>query len=196
MATKNKEKNGSTATAELNEPNKTTAKAASGRQTATNEQRNLPAERNQQSHMPAQRQEHPLMRLRDEMDSLFDRFFGRWPAIAEWGAAPNRFWDVDVQENDKEIMVRAEAPGFEAKDFEIDISGNTLRIWAEHKQEDEKNEEGFRYSERRYGHFERSIPLPTAVDADKVEARYRNGVLELHLPRTEQAQRRRIEVKQ
>jgi HSP20 family protein len=168
-------------------------KTASSQPAETNEQRNLPVRANEQSRLPARRNEHPLARLRDEMDLLFDRFFGRWLAPVDWGWMPDRFWDLDVKETDKEFLVRAEAPGFEAKDFDINISGNTLTIRAEHHQEEEKEQEGYRYSERQ---FQRSIPLPAAVDADKVEARYRNGVLELHIPRTEEAHRRRIEVKQ
>jgi HSP20 family protein len=160
------------------------------------EQRNLPAQANEPSRMPAARTHHPLSRLREELDTLFDRFFSNWPAPFEWGRMmPDRFWDVDMQENDKEIIVRAEAPGFEPKDFDIQISGDTLVIQAEHQQESEDKDKGYRYSERRWGHFQRSIPLPGTVNADQVDARYRNGVLELHMPRTEDPNRKRIEVK-
>jgi HSP20 family protein len=145
--------------------------------------------------LPARATEHPLRWLRQEMDAVFDRFFSRWPGPSEWGLASEWFWDVDVQDTDKEVVVRAEAPGFEAGDFDIQVSGNTLTIRAEHKHEAEKEQEGYRYTERRFGRYQRSIPLPAAVQADKAEAHYRNGVLELRLPMTEDAQRRRIEVK-
>jgi HSP20 family protein len=151
-----------------------------------------PAER---SSMPSMRGEHPLSRLHDEMDALFHRFFGYWPSAWEPMRVPERFWDVDVQEDDKEIVVRTEAPGFEPKDFDIHLSGNTLTIQAEHKEEAEQKHEGYRQWERRYGRFQRSIPLSTAVNADKVDARYHSGVLEVHLPRTEPSPRKRIEVK-
>src|SRR2546423_515007 len=126
----------------------------------------------------------PMRWLRDEVDALFDRFFGRSPAAWEPTGFSDRFWDADVEEKDDEILVRAEAPGFEPKDFDIHVSGNTLTIQAEHKEEAEQKEEGYRRWERRYGHFQRSIPLSTAVNPDKVEARYHSGVLEVHLPRT------------
>ncbi len=155
----------------------------------------LPARTRERAGLPAWRAEHPLRWLREEMDALFDRFFGRWPAAWEPGWAPERFWDVDVEEADNEIVVRAEAPGFEPKDFNIHISGNTLTIRAEHKEEAEEKEEGYRRWEQRFGQFQQSIPLSTAVDTDKVEARYHSGVLEVHLPRTEPSPRRRIEVK-
>jgi len=100
-----------------------------------------------------------------------------------------------VEEADKEVVVRAEAPGFEPKDFDIHISGNTLTIKAEHKEEAEEKETGYRRWEQRYGQFQRSLPLSTDVNTDKVEARYHSGVLEVHLPRTEPSPRKRIEVK-
>ena len=102
---------------------------------------------------------------------------------------------MDVEEADNEIVVRAEAPGFEPKDFDIHISGNTLTVRAEHTEEGEEKEEGYRRWHQRYGRLERSVLLSTAVNADKVEARYRNGILEVRLPRTEPSPRKRIEVK-
>jgi HSP20 family protein len=160
----------------------------------TREQRSPshPAER---SRLPGFWSANPLRHFREEMDSLFNRFFGNWPPSWEERGFLEGMWGMDVEEADNEIIVRAEAPGFEPKDFEIHISGNTLTIQAEHKEEKEQKEEGFRGWERRYGRFRRSMPLSTAVDADKVEARYHSGVLEVHLPRTEPSPRRRIEVK-
>jgi HSP20 family protein len=160
----------------------------------TPEQRS-PAQGTERPRPPAVRTEHPLRWLWDEMDLLFDRFFGRWPAAGQPAGFPQRFRDVDVEEADNEIVIRAAAPGFEPKDFDIHVSGNTLTVQAEHKEEGEEKEEGFRRWHERYGRFQRSIPLSTAVDADKVEAHYHNGILELRLPRTESIPRRRIEVK-
>ncbi|HVS39749.1 MAG TPA: Hsp20/alpha crystallin family protein [Gemmataceae bacterium] len=159
------------------------------------DKRNLPAPRHEAAHRPAPISEHPLARLRDEMNALFDRYSGGWPVLGKWDKSLVRFWDVDVEDAANEVVVRAEAPGFEPKDFDIHVSGNLLTIQAEHHHAAEQQHEGYRSWERRYGRFLRSIPLPTAVDAGKVDAHYRNGVLELHLPRTEKAQRRRVEVK-
>jgi HSP20 family protein len=140
-----------------------------------------------------QRDEHPLNRFRDEFDSLFDRFFGGWPGsmMGPWEAQP--FWGVDVQENDKEVSLRFEAPGFEVGDFDVQVSGNTLTARAERKQEakDKEDKERPSYSERR---FQRSVTLPAGTDATKAEAHYRNGVLELRLPRSQEAQPKRIAV--
>jgi HSP20 family protein len=139
--------------------------------------------------------EHPLVRLRAEMDSLFDRFFTGWPTFANWGASGENTWGLDVEENENDIVVRAQAPGFEPSDFDIHVSGNMLTIKAEHKGETSKTDEGYRYSEQSFSSFRRSVPLSTAVDADKIDAYYRDGKLELRLPRTEGVAKRRIEVK-
>src|SRR5205823_12857255 len=101
----------------------------------------------------------------------------------------------ELQESDRDILVRAEAPGFEPKDFDIQVHGNVLTIRAEHRQESEEKQGEGRTWEQHYGRMHRSIMLPATVDPEKVEAHYRNGILELRLPRTEEAQRKRIEVK-
>src|SRR5947207_2689227 len=90
-------------------------------------EQSMPARTAERSGLPALRAEHPVRWLREEMDSLFDRYFGRWPTA--WGAdfGPlERSWDMGVEEADNEIVVRAEAPGFEPRDFDIHVSGNTL----------------------------------------------------------------------
>ncbi len=123
------------------------------------DEQHLPARRTEQTGMPALRMQHPMRWLREEIDDLFDRFFGRWPSVWEPSGALERFWDVDVEETEQEIVVRTEAPGFEPKDFDIHLSGNTLTIQAEHKEEAELKEAGYRRWERRFGQFQRMIPL-------------------------------------
>jgi len=139
--------------------------------------------------------EHPLVRLRAEMDSLFERFFTGWPTFADWGKTGDNMWGLDVDENERDVTVRAEVPGFEPDDFDIHVSGNMLTIKAEHKDGVSKTDEGYRYSERNFASYQRSVPLSSTVEGDKIEAHYRNGVLELRLPRTEGVEKRRIEVK-
>jgi len=136
---------------------------------------------------------NPLRWLHDEMDGVFDRFFGRWPATRQPIQPSERFWDMGVEEKDDEILVRAEAPGFDPKDFDIHVGRNALTIQAEHKEESGKDEGNVQRWEQHS--FFRSIPLSTPVSADKVEAKYRNGILEVHLPRTEMSPQKRIEVK-
>src|SRR5262249_40127842 len=117
---------------------------------------------------------------------------GRWPAPfdSDWGV--DRFWNLELDDTGKEIVVRAEAPGFETNDFDVQVTGDLLTIRAERKQETKEEEGGSHMEERR---FQRSITLPAGTDVDKVEARYHNGILELRFGKTPEAQRRKIEVK-
>jgi HSP20 family protein len=119
------------------------------------------------------------------MDTLFDRFFGRWPDLAEFGEGMG----MDVRETDKEVFVEIDAPGFDAKDFAIQVKDDVLRVVAE-RREGEEGKEEFRH--RR---FERDVTLPSGVNPDQVEANYRSGVLELRFIKSEQAQWKKIEVK-
>ncbi len=126
--------------------------------------------------------EHPLSLFRSEFDTLFDRFFSNWPTLdGNWTG-----WGADFDETENEVKLSMDAPGFEPGDFDIQVSGDTLRVTAERKAADDKR--GF---ERR---FQRSFTLPVALDAEKVEAKYRNGVLELTLPKSEQAKWKKVPV--
>jgi HSP20 family protein len=134
---------------------------------------------------------HPLARFRDEMDSLFNQFFGNWPEALERTFGRDRFWALDFDENEKEYILKAEAPGFEAGDLDVSVSGNLLTIKAEKKQEKTAKKGNHSFEER---HLERVVTLPAGTDPDKVEAKYHNGILEIHLAKTEDAQRKRIPV--
>ena len=130
--------------------------------------------------------DQPLSMFRTEFDSLFDRLFGPMPAFDHGWAG----WGLDLDETDDEVLVKVDAPGFEPGDFDVQVSGDTLRVSAERKVERKGNGKGT-YDRR----FERYVTLPAGVDPAKVEATYRNGVLELTLPKTEQAKWKRIPVK-
>jgi len=137
----------------------------------------------------APRETHPLSQLRSEFDSLFNRFFGDWPMpFGDWPGMTG----YDLEDAGKEWVVRAEAPGFEPEDFDVQLAGNLLTIRAERKQEAKEKQGEYRYAERR---FERTVTLPAGAIPDQVTARYHSGVLELHLPKSLEAQAKRIEVK-
>jgi len=140
------------------------------------------------------RRRDPLTGFRSEMDRLFDRFFDGWPPrfSAEEGVwAPS----VDVSETAKEVIVKAELPGMDPKDVDVTVDRDILTLRGERKKEEEEKGEDFHRVERRYGAFSRSIRLPAEVDANKVRATYKDGVLNINLPKTKEASVKKIEVK-
>jgi len=110
-----------------------------------------------------------------------------WPFEAAWDWEPP---GLDLEEMENEVVVRAEVPGFEPNELELMLRDNTLTIRAEHREPVEG-----KAAERRHARLERTVTLPAGVEPDKIEARYRNGVLEVHVPRAPEAKPRRIEVK-
>jgi HSP20 family protein len=131
----------------------------------------------------------PFLSLHREMNRMFDDFFRdfdmRLPTAA--GSGFNARWpQLDVAETDKELTVTAELPGMEEKDVELLLEDGMLTLRGEKRAETEDKDRQF--SERYYGRFERRIPLDTQVQADKVEARFKNGVLTVTLPKDPQAQ--------
>lgn len=131
--------------------------------------------------------------LKQEMDRVFDRFFeSRWeelPALGDW--APK----VDVSETKDAVVVKAEIPGMEAKDIQASLQENVLTITGEKKQEKEEKDERYHRVERTYGSFARSVRLPAGVEAAKVNAAFKNGVLTVTLPKTAAAKATPIPVK-
>lgn len=140
--------------------------------------------------------ESPIARLRNEMDSLFDHFL-RDP----WGIDTiERFGRgfgprVDLAETESEVTVKAELPGIDPKDVDVQVVGNTLTLRGEKRQESEDKRRDYHYVERQYGTFSRTITLPATVDADKVEAEFRNGVLTVTIAKRPDARPKRITVK-
>jgi len=119
------------------------------------------------------------------------RFFGRnGEALAAWAPV------VDVKETADEIMVRAELPGLEPKDVNVSVQDGVLTISGEKQNEREEGKADTNYHllERRYGRFERSFTLPRTVSAGGVKAEFQNGVLNVTLPKAEEAKPRKIEV--
>ncbi|MFN3465418.1 MAG: Hsp20/alpha crystallin family protein [Terricaulis sp.] len=134
----------------------------------------------------------PFFTLRREMDRLFDDAFRGFGLT---GFDQNIGWpQVDVVERDKEVRVTAELPGLEEKDIELRVEDNVLILAGEKRHEHDDEER--RYSERYYGRFERRLALPAEVDDERAEARFRNGVLTVTLPKIarEQSRRKRIAI--
>jgi HSP20 family protein len=102
---------------------------------------------------------------------------------------------VDVSENDKELIVRAELPGIDPKEIDISLVGNVMTIKGERKHEREEKKENFHLLERSSGSFSRSIQLPAEVQADKIQATYKDGILSITMPKTKAEAVKKIEVK-
>jgi HSP20 family protein len=147
--------------------------------------------------------------FRSEMDRLFDRFAGGFgfPSLRRmfdieptWRPASSFTFSapaIDMSEDEKAYKVSAELPGLDAKDVDVSISGNTLVLKGEKRQEKEEKEKNYYFSERAYGSFQRAFELPASVDRDKVSADFAKGVLTITLPKTPDAQKqqKKIQVK-
>jgi HSP20 family protein len=135
-----------------------------------------------------------MMSMRDEMNRVLNEAFGR-------GANDESAWfsgawspPVDIFETDEALVMKAELPGFSKDDISIEMKENTLVVKGERKRDDEVKEGNYHRMERVYGAFQRSFLLPTTVDQEKVRASYKDGVLELRLPKVQAAQPKRIAV--
>lgn len=132
-----------------------------------------------------------IARLEREMDEMMGRM-PAWPwGELERGRAPA----VDMIDHDDEIVLRADLPGLDEKDIEVRVQDNTLTIQGERKEEKEEKKEDYDCSERAYGAFMRSLTLPASVDASKIKATFKKGVLEVHLPKAKEAKGTKIEIK-
>jgi HSP20 family protein len=150
-----------------------------------------------------------LQSFRSEMDKLFDRFTGSFalPSLRGFfssmpspASAPSfgmAVPAVEVSEDEKNYAVTAELPGLEEKDVEVTVSGDTLVIKGEKRQEKEEKGKSFYVSERSYGSFQRVFSLPEGIDRDKIAAQFAKGVLTITLPKTAvaQKQQKKIDIK-
>jgi HSP20 family protein len=132
-------------------------------------------------------------RMRRDMDRLWESFFERGVRRAD----EENEWlpSLDIAETKNEIVVKAEVPGLDPKDIDISLSDGLLTIKGEKKQEREEKEENYHLVERSYGAFTRSIGLPKEVQSDKISASYKNGVLKVTLPKSEEAKKKEIKIK-
>lgn len=156
----------------------------------------IPWNRKQTVDNPRHR-EDPFWTLQREVNRMFEDF-ARGFDLAPW-SGPG--WEgfqprIDLRETDAAILVTAEMPGLEEKDFDLSLADGMLTLKGEKRRESEEEGPVHRV-ERSYGAFERTVPLPCEVDAEKATARYRSGVLTVTLPKTPAARRRmhRIDVK-
>lgn len=126
------------------------------------------------------------------MNNILENFFGRpstRSAISCWHPV------ADIEEEKDKYIVKAELPGVKQENIKVSLVNNTLTIQGERKAEHKEKHEGFHRYERVQGEFRRSFHLPTEVDADKIKAKQKNGVLEVEIPKSEKANPKEISVK-
>jgi HSP20 family protein len=143
------------------------------------------------------RYDNPLQMMQDQFQSMVDQFFGgTWPGMQSSMMMPfsenyfPRNWGLDLEERDNEVLVRAEMPGFETNEIDVHLANNILTIEGKHPVR-----EGHENEPRQYNQVRRSVTLPAGLDVERIDAHYRNGILEIHVPRRPEAQGRRIEIK-
>jgi HSP20 family protein len=142
-------------------------------------------------------EENPFAMMQREMNRVFDSFNRNWGLGAFPEFTGSFMPRLDVTEDAKAFTVTAELPGMSEKEIDLSLSGDTLTIRGEKKEEKEEKNKSYYYSERFYGTFMRSIPLPRQVETDKVSASFKKGVLTITLPKTAAAMEstKKIDVK-
>ncbi len=130
--------------------------------------------------------------LKDEMDKLFEDFFGRtgFPSLVEGSWLPA----VDVHETKKDVVVTLDVPAIDPKEVSISIADDRLTVKGERKREEETKDENCYKSERVYGMFQRVVQLPAQVLGDKAKATYKDGVLKITVPKSQKAVPKEIKV--
>lgn len=140
------------------------------------------------------RREYPVRTLRDELDRLFEDFFGettgeRKSSLARW--TPR----ADVKEDEKAFYLKADLPGMKKDDIDISVEGNQLVISGERSFSKEEKKEDYHFVERSYGSFYRAFTLPGSVDVEGITADYDNGVLQVELPKKEEVKPKKVSIK-
>jgi HSP20 family protein len=162
----------------------------------------MATEKNKESRDVVPRKPFPaLTQIEQEMERWFEDVLGRQGrrlGLPDWWRRRElvpRQPAVEITEEKEQVTVKAEIPGLKKEEIHVNLSDNLLTISGERKEEQEKKEKGYYYSERSYGSFSRAIQLPAEVKADKVSASFKDGVLEVKLPKTEQAKQREVAIK-
>ena len=139
-----------------------------------------------------------LARIRKELGRTFDRLWGdleRGPMHRAWPLTEMPAWPaMDIGEDEKAVTIRADVPGLDAKDVDVELSGNLLTVRGKREEEWTDNRGGMQRRERRLGSFTRTITLPNYVEADKAEAKFEKGTLTVTLPKMPGAGPKRVRV--
>lgn len=134
-----------------------------------------------------------VLGVRDEMDRLLDEFYGRTVSSGEkfegdWTPV------MDISDSNGDIVASMELPGLKTDDIKVSVEDDVLTVTGEKKQQESQSGDNWRRVERTYGYFKRSVKLPAPVDADKVKAAYKDGVLTISMPKIESKKAKEIPI--
>jgi len=139
--------------------------------------------------------DHPFYSLQSQINNLFDDFFSGFDVTPRGLTAGGAFFpSVDVKESDTDVIIQAELPGVDEKDISVTLSEDAVTIKGEKKEEREEKEKNYYYMERSYGSFHRVIPLAVEAESDKAKASFKNGVLNITIPKSQKAKAKGIKV--
>lgn len=138
------------------------------------------------------RPEKDLFNLREDFNRLFGNFLfnQNFDPLESAGWTPR----VDIEETDDEYLIKAEIPGIEKKDVKVTLENNILTICGERREETESKKKNYLRRESAYGSFCRSFNLPHAIDAKKIKASFKDGILNINVPKTEEAKPKQIDI--
>jgi HSP20 family protein len=136
--------------------------------------------------------------FQSDMNRLFDSFFGRGNGATANGSYGSRRWipPMDLVETEDNLVLRADLPGVDRDDIEIEVKEGVLTVSGERKAQHEEKREGFHRVERSFGRFSRSLELPKGVEADNIGASFERGVLEVRMPKPAERKPTRIEIEE
>jgi HSP20 family protein len=157
----------------------------------------LPWKKSKETDVPVRRREDPVAELHSRLNTLFDSFFedfaSPFPAVR---SGKDLVPALEVSESDTAIEIDAELPGLDPESIDVTIDGNYLTIKGEKKEEKEEKKKNYHITERSYGSFSRTLNIPSeSLDLDKVESKFKNGVLHLKLPKNAESQSKRRKIK-
>jgi HSP20 family protein len=137
-----------------------------------------------------------LVTLQDRMNRIFDDAFrgSRGTGQEDWGLGGSWAPSVDIYEHDGNLVLKAELPGIDPKNVDVRVENNVLTLRGERKLDSEVKQESYHRVERSYGSFSRSFTLPSVVDTDKIKAEFKDGMLQLVLPKKEEAKPKQISI--
>jgi len=136
----------------------------------------------------------PLRTLQSELDDVFDRFLARRGSEGAL-SAESYIPSLNLSETDSELQITMDVPGVKPEEVDIEVTGNTVRVRGEHKEEKEEKGRTYHRIERRTGSFFRAVELACEVKRDKVVADYKDGVLKITLPKSEVTKAHKVTVR-